>query len=266
MSGTLTGKEKYRTYTDDADWSNDGSGGATETNVNEAERWVSAIGGGALVAYGLTRRGWPGVLLALIGGTLVARGATGHCGMYQALGVNTNAIGRRKVNTDRAIKVEKNITINRPAEEVYRFWRNFENFPRFMKHVESVVVKDDRHSHWVAKAPLGMKVEWDAEIISEVPNQLIGWRSEGDGDVDNAGSVRFVRVADGGTEVRVMLQYDPPAGLVGVAMAKILGEEPEQQVQEDLARFKQVMEAGQSQAGSQSASQQAGGSPPWKAS
>jgi uncharacterized membrane protein len=264
MSATLTGKDKYRTYKDDADWSK--SSGARETNVNESERWVSAIGGGALVAFGLTRRSWPGLLLALIGGTLVARGATGHCGMYQALGVSTSDLGRRKVNTDRAVKIEKSIIINRPAEEVYRFWRNFENFPRFMKHVESVVVKDDRHSHWVAKAPLGMKVEWDAEIISEVPNQLIGWRSEGTGDVDNAGSVRFMRAPDGGTEVRVMFQYDPPAGLVGVAMAKILGEEPEQQVQEDLARFKQVMETGQAAGGSQSVGQQSAGPQPWKAS
>jgi uncharacterized membrane protein len=261
MSGTLTGKEKYRTYKDDADWSKRKSGGAREVNVNELERWISAIGGGALVAYGLTRRSWPGLILGLIGGTLVARGATGHCGMYQALGVSTNDLGRRKVNTDRAVKIEQSITINRPAEEVYRFWRNFENLPKFMKHVESVVVKNDRHSHWVAKAPLGMKVEWDAEIISEVPNQLIGWRSEGSGDVDNAGSVRFMRVADGGTEVRVMLQYDPPAGLVGVAMAKILGEEPELHVQEDLARFKQVMETGQGQAGTQSVGQPTGPQP-----
>jgi uncharacterized membrane protein len=166
--------------------------------------------------------------------------------MYQALGVSTTNVGRRKVNTDRAVKVEKRITINQPPEQVYRFWRNFENLPRFMKHVESVQVKDNRHSHWVIKAPLGMSVEWDAEIISEIPNELIGWRSEGHGDVDNAGSVRFERSADGrGTDVIVMLQYDPPAGLVGVAMAKILGEEPEQQVEEDLRRFKHVMETGE---------------------
>jgi uncharacterized membrane protein len=115
-----------------------------------------------------------------------------------------------------------------------------------MKHVESVEVKDERHSHWIVKAPLGMKVEWDAEIISEIPNELIGWRSEGNGDVDNAGSVRFHPAPNGqGTEVRVMLQYDPPAGLIGVAMAKILGEEPAEQIEEDLRRFKQVMETGE---------------------
>lgn len=244
MAGTLTQKKKYRTFTDDIDWSR-GLQKAGHTNVNDTERWASVIGGGALSAYGLSRRGWPGLILALIGGVLVYRGATGRCSIYQALGVSTSDIGRRKVHTDRAIKIEQSITVDRPPDELYRFWRNFENFPRFMKHVESVEVKDDRHSHWIVKAPLGMKVEWDAEIISEIPNELIGWRSEGNGDVDNAGSVRFLQAPNGrGTEVRVMLQYDPPAGLVGAAMAKILGEDPKDQVKEDLRRFKQVMETG----------------------
>jgi uncharacterized membrane protein len=242
MAATLTGKEKYRTYTDDIDWSRNLRHGSPR-NVNETERWVSAIVGGALSAYGLSRRSWPGLILAAIGGALVSRGALGHCLLYRALGVSTTDLGRRKVHTDRAVKVEQSIIVNRPADELYRYWRDFGNLPRFMKHVESVEVKDDRHSHWIVKAPLGMKVEWDAEIISEIPNELIGWRSEGNGDVDNAGSVRFQSVPDGqGTEVRVMLQYDPPAGLVGVAMAKILGEEPAAQVEEDLQRFKQVME------------------------
>jgi uncharacterized membrane protein len=245
MAATLTRKQKYRTYMDDIDWSRNLQKGS-QRNVNDTERWISTVGGAALTAYGLSRRSWPGLVLATIGGVLVSRGALGHCLLYQALGVSTTDLGRRKVNTDRAVKVEQSIIVNRPADELYRFWRNLGNLPRFMKHVESVEVKDDRHSHWIVKAPLGMKVEWDAEIISEIPNELIGWRSEGSGDVDNAGSVRFHSVPNGqGTEVRVMLQYDPPAGLVGVAMAKILGEEPAVQVEEDLRRFKQVMETGE---------------------
>jgi uncharacterized membrane protein len=239
MAVTLTGKEKYRTFTDDIDWSR----GRGRVNVHEAERLASAIGGGVLVAYGLLRRTLPGLSLAALGAALVYRGATGHCSVYQALGANTNEVGRRKVHTDRAIKIEKNITINRPAEDLYRFWRNLENLPRVMKHLQSVVVKDDRHSHWVAKAPLGLKVEWDAELISEIPNELIGWRSVGMGDVDSAGSVHFEAApGDRRTLVRVILQYDPPAGLVGAAIAKILGEDPEGQVEEDLGRFKQLME------------------------
>jgi uncharacterized membrane protein len=243
MPGTLTGKEKYRTYTDDIESNRVRQGGtASGMNVSEPERWVSTIGGGALTAYGLSRRSWTSAILALMGSALVYRGVTGHCSVYGALGANTRAIGRRKVNTDRAAKVENSVTINRPAEELYRFWRDLTNLPRFMKHVESVLVKDNRHSHWVVKAPLGMTVEWDAEIISEIPNELIGWRSVGSGDVDHAGSVRFEPAGSRGTTVKVMLQYDPPAGPVGVAFANILGEDPGHQIEEDLQRFKEVME------------------------
>src|SRR5205085_9073547 len=148
---------------------------------------------------------------------------------------NTNNIGRRKLRTDRAVKVEQSITVNRPPEELYRFWRNFENLPRFMSHLKHVKVIDDTHSQWSVKAPAGMTVTWDAEIINEKPNEIIGWRSLEGADVDNAGSVHFTPAAGGrGTNVRVILQYDPPGGIVGALMAKILGEEPEQQIEEDL--------------------------------
>ena len=249
MAATLTGKEKYRTYTDDMDLSRTHENSVRNMNVGQPERWVSIIGGGALTAFAVSRRSWPAAILALIGGALLYRGATGHCPVYQAIGANTRNIGRRKVNTDRAAKVERSLTINRPPEELYRFWRDLANLPRFMKHVESVQVKDNRHSHWVVKAPLGMTVEWDAEIISEIPNELIGWRSVGSGDVDHAGSVRFEPSANGqGTHVRVMLQYDPPAGPVGVAFANILGEDPGHQIEEDLYRLKEVMETAKSSA------------------
>ena len=135
--------------------------------------------------------------------------------------------------------------------EVYRFWRNFENLPRFMDHLESVAVIDEDRSHWVAKAPAGTKVEWDAVIHNEIEDELIAWRSLPGSEVNNAGSVHFEPTADGrGTEVRVILSYDPPAGKVGAAVAKLLGEEPSQQVEEDLRRFKQVMDAGETANGS----------------
>jgi uncharacterized membrane protein len=140
------------------------------------------------------------------------------------------------------IKVEHTITVNRPREEVYHFWRQLENLPRFMDHLESVTVLDEDRSHWVAKAPAGTKVEWDASIQDEIENELIAWRSLPGSDIDNAGSVHFLPAGEG-TEVRVVLSYDPPAGRVGAAVAKLLGEEPEQQVEQDLRRFKQVMEA-----------------------
>ena len=242
MTPSLTGKEKYETYTEDIDRAKrDSSNG--KANVNLAERWLSAIGGGALTAYGLSRRTWPGLLLAALGGTLLYRAVSGYCAVYGAMGAGTNDIGRKKLRTDRSIKVAKTIRINRPADELFRFWRDLANLPRFMRHLESVTVKDDTHSHWVVKAPLGMTVEWDAEIISEKRNELIGWRAVGSGDVDHAGSVHFRALPRGhGTEVRVRLQYDPPAGLMGAAVAKILGEDPEREVEEDLRRLKEVME------------------------
>ncbi|HEX5580384.1 MAG TPA: SRPBCC family protein, partial [Gemmatimonadaceae bacterium] len=139
----------------------------------------------------------------------------------------------------------ESVTILSPREEVYEFWRDFQNLPRFMRHLESVRVLDDRRSHWVARAPAGRTVEWEAEIVEDRPNELIAWRSVAGADVDNAGHVRFSDAPGGrGTEVTVALRYDPPAGKLGAAVAKLFHEEPGQQVEEDLRRFKQVMETG----------------------
>lgn len=144
---------------------------------------------------------------------------------------------------NRTIRV---ITINRSPEEVYQFWRDFQNLPRFMSHLESVHVIDEKRSRWVAKAPAGTSVEWDAEIIEDRPNQLIAWRSLEGADVDNAGTVSFNPAPGGrGTEVSVELEYNPPGGALGAGIAKLFGEAPEQQIKGDLYRFKQVMETGE---------------------
>ena len=218
-------------------------------NVGDAERWASVLGGGALAVYGLTRGNLPGVALALLGASLVYRGTTGHCYAYDAAGISTAPAESDNPNISvpagRGIKVEKSLTINRPVEELYRFWRNFENLPRVMSHLESVDDMGDR-SHWVAKGPAGTTVEWDAEVYNEKENELIAWRSLDGADVDNAGSVHFKAAPAGrGTEVRVVLKYDPPAGVVGSTIAKLFGEEPAQQIDEDLRRFKSLMEAGE---------------------
>jgi uncharacterized membrane protein len=224
-------------------------GAGRGVNVGGVERWASALGGGALALYGLTRGNWGGVVLALIGGTLVYRGATGHCDLYQAIGINTAETSTNpiiSVPADRGVKVEKSVTINRSPAELYTFWRNFENLPRFMNHLESVKVTSPERSHWVAKAPAGTSVEWDAEIYNEKENELIAWRSLEGSDVDNAGSVRFEPATGGrGTVVRVSLKYDPPGGIIGAAVARLFGESPAQQIDEDLRRFKQLMETGE---------------------
>jgi uncharacterized membrane protein len=142
--------------------------------------------------------------------------------------------------------IRKSITINRPAEEIYAFWRNFENLPRFMNHLKSVTTSIDGRSHWVAKGPMNTQVEWDAEIINEVPNQLIAWRSLPGSAVTTAGTVRFERATGGrGTVVRVDLQYRPPGGAIGATIAKLFGESPEKQIAVDLHRIKQLLETGE---------------------
>jgi uncharacterized membrane protein len=147
---------------------------------------------------------------------------------------------------ERAVHVRKAITIGRPAEELYQFWRNFENLPRFMRHLESVQVIDERRSHWKAKAPFGRTVEWDAEVTEERPNERLAWRSLEGADVPNYGSVTFEPAPGGrGTTVKVDLRYEPPGGVIGATLAKLFGEEPRQQVQEDLRAFKQLMETGE---------------------
>jgi uncharacterized membrane protein len=217
-------------------------------NVNDQERWVSGLGGGVLTLYGLRRGGWGGLLFALAGGGLLYRGITGHCDVYAALGLNTAQPRSQtaSVHQGEGIKVEKSVTINQPAERLFQYWRNFENLPQIMQHLEAVQVLNEQRSHWRAKAPAGMTVEWDAEIITEEPNRLLGWRSVGDAQIPNAGSVRFDPLPnDRGTIVKVALSYEPPGGKLGAWLAKLFGEEPEQQVADDLRRFKQMMEAGE---------------------
>jgi len=176
----------------------------------------------------------------------VYRGLSGHCNVYGSLGVSTAERHGpfTSVPAGQGVKVERTVTINRPAEDLYRYWRNFENLPSFMRHLESVTVNGNR-SHWVAKAPLGMSVEWDAEVHTDRRGEVISWRSLDGSEVDTAGSVHFTPAPGGrGTEVRVVLKYDPPAGTVGATLARWLGEAPEQQIAEDLDSFKRLMEAG----------------------
>ena len=222
---------------------------ANEINVAQPERWLSVITGSALAAYGLKARSAGGLLLAGVGGMLVWRGATGHCPVFGALGVSTAGEHQGQqvsVPYGRGIQVEKSVTIKADPEQLYAFWRNFENLPRFMENLEEVEVIDEKRSHWVAEGPAGFSVEWEAEIINEVPNELIGWRSIDGSQVDNAGSVHFKPAPGGrGTEVKVVLRYDPPGGKVGAAISRLFGEDPEWQVQEDLRRLKMLVETGE---------------------
>jgi len=144
------------------------------------------------------------------------------------------------------VQVTAALTVRRDRDELYALWRNFESFPDFMIHLEDVRATGEKTSHWKARGPLGMTVEWDAEIIEDVPGERISWRSVEGSKVDNSGSVRFVQAPAGqGTEIHVDMHYSPPAGAVGATIAKIFGEEPAIQLKDDLRRFKQIVETGE---------------------
>jgi uncharacterized membrane protein len=210
-----------------------------------------------LAAWMWSRVGGDAMDLALLGAALKSRrssqgkvvAATAAVAGVTALDLICSLqLSRRDgaASRSRAIRVAQAITINRSPEEVYRFWRDFQNLPRFMKRLESVQATGDKRSHWVAKAPAGTTVEWDAEITEDRPNELIAWRSLEGADVDNVGSVRFERAPGGrGTVVKVNMQYSPPAGAIGAGVAKLFGEDPEWQIKNALRRFKQLMETGE---------------------
>jgi uncharacterized membrane protein len=218
-------------------------------NLSDVERWASIAAGAGLAAYGLSRLKSNGWLYAGLGGLLLRRGVTAHCDVYEAVGVNTAGTAddtRAALRGPRGVNVLESVTINRPIEQLYRFWRNLENLPQFMRHLEAVDKVTDTISHWRAKGPAGRIVEWDAEIFNEIPNKLIAWRSLEGADVVSAGSVNFDSAAAGrGTRVTVHLQYSPMGGNMGAAIARLFGADAETQIREDLRRFKQLLEAGE---------------------
>jgi uncharacterized membrane protein len=225
--------------------SNSTGANGSGVNVSGIERLACAITGGALAAYGLRRRSAGGLILTLAGAALLHRGSTGHCNTYQALGISTAKTSEHDAGVARDVHVEKSIIIDKSPEELYSFWRDFENLPRFMDHLESVNSVGLNRWHWVAKGPIGTRPEWDAEIYNEKPNELIAWRSL-DGTITNAGSVHFEPASgERGTQVKVVLNYNAPGGKISALLAKLFGQEPGQMIEEDLRRLKQILETGE---------------------
>jgi uncharacterized membrane protein len=215
-------------------------------NVGEVERWGSAFAGGLLLVRGVERGRLPGLILAGLGASLLYRGFTGHCSVYDKLGMSTRTSGQSLgVPAKTGFKFEQSITINKPAQELYEYWRQLSNLPRIMQHLESVTESGNFKSHWVAKGPMGIRVEWDAEVHNEDPGRLIAWRSMPGGQVDTAGSVHFEERGSNSTEVRVSLKYNPPGGKLGANLAWLMGSSVENEVASDLRRFKQAMENGE---------------------
>ena len=224
------------------------TGPTTQINLKRHERVISMLGGAALALAGAVKRGWVGLGMGLAGGGLLMRGATGQSMLLRLLGKNravVDSAARVAVPHDQGVRVEDSIVIERGANELYSFWRDFTHLAQFMPHVKTVEVYEGNRSHWVVEGPAGAPVSWDAEIVNDVPDELIAWRTVSGSVVDHAGSVRFQPApGGGGTLVRVVFEYAPAGGAVGAAVARLFGRAPEQQVPEALQRLKAMMECG----------------------
>lgn len=218
-------------------------------NISQTERVISVIGGGILTGMALRKPSAGSIALAAAGSELLRRGITGHSLLFEAAGVRTapkgQGAGTTSVPYELGVRVDRSVTINKPRHEVYLFWRDLTNLPRFMKHVESVAVDGER-SHWTVRAPAGRTVSWDAVIHNEIQDELLAWRTLPGAQVDHAGSVTFKDAPGGrGTELKIALQYNPPGGVISAVLSQLWGEEPTQQIEEDLRRLKQLLEAGE---------------------
>jgi uncharacterized membrane protein len=219
--------------------------GARYTSVGAAEKSLALGLGAGLLLVAASRRSAIGACLALSSAPLLYRGITGRWpdvinGHSQPDSTKTALGGRRGVHVRESVRLEV------PVADVYRFWRRLDNLPRFMTHLIRVTETPGGHSHWVAAGPAGLAVEWEAEVINEIENKVLAWRSLPGSDVVTAGSVNFDAARGGrSTQVSVHLQYAPPAGKAGALVASLFGHEPSQTVREDLRHFKQLLEAGE---------------------
>ena len=212
-------------------------------NVNTVERAVSVVAGAALLGLALKQRRYFGPA-ATTGAGLLARGASGYCPVNHAIGRGREAGDTREVlGGPGGTHLQSSVMIHRPAFELYRYWRQLENLPAFIRHLESVEEFERGRSHWVLRGPAGTRVEWDAEIVNEIEPDLIAWRTLPGADLVSAGSVRFRPHSRERTEVLVKMQYEPPAGAIGNAVAWLSGYRPASELRDDLERFKLLAEA-----------------------
>jgi uncharacterized membrane protein len=219
---------------------NSSTGGKLSVNVGKIERIASIIAGSALLFKGLKNEDkTSGIAMALTGGYMLFRGSTGHC-------VGYSVAGKKKLpDTVKNINIMTKLTVNRPRQEVYDFWRKLSNLPLFMEHLKTVDVIDNKRSHWVAKVPghLG-EIEWDAEVVKEIDGELLGWNSLPHATVNNAGKVEFRDADENGTEITVLITYRAPFGDVGEGIASMLNPVFKKMITKDVNNFKRYIEAG----------------------
>ena len=221
--------------------------GAPRTNVGKNERILSVLGGGALAALGLRRKGVQGTILGLAGATLVHRGVTGYCQLYAALGIDRSHDAARpgKPDPDAGFRGSARTAIQRPARELYDYWRDFTTAPRFRDAVTRVEILDENTSRWTGAGPMGRSFQWTSRLTDDRPGEYIAWESIEPSDIPNRGSVRFTPFGDGTqAEVHYTLEIDPPGGVVGQAILGLFHSMPQAMLEDDLRRFRELMEAG----------------------
>lgn len=211
-------------------------------NVGTLERWISILGGGTALGEGLRRRGFIGILLSMVGSYLLFRGFSGNCLLYRRLQIDTTRADDGGLWGQNLVHVQTRVSVQQPRETVYRYWRNLENLPTFMRHIRSIQV-DGNRSHWVARTPLGLRLHWDSQITQDSPNERLTWRSMAGSQVDSRGEIRFRPTVNGGTEVDVDMYYRPPGGAVARMLANLLGGISERMVRHDIERFREFIES-----------------------
>jgi len=252
--------------------------GRQQMNVGQLERQLSVAAGAALLLYALINRSRTSLITAPLGAALIWRGQAGHCPVYEAMNINTaqpqstgqgNGAGQsygygqrnggvqqipiqqqgnqqQSVQHQGSIEIKRSVTINKPPQELYDFWRKLENLPQFMHHLERVEETGEKSSHWQAKIAGGIPVAWDAEITEDAPGRRIAWRTKPDSQVQQVGMVEFKEATGGrGAVVDVAILYTPPGGIIGETFGRLLNGVTAEQVKNDISRFKSLMETGE---------------------
>jgi uncharacterized membrane protein len=234
------------------------------TNLGRWER-IGSVAAGAGLMYMATRQPRLRRGGQMLGAGLVVRGVTGKCAVKRALVGDASERNdtRRQLGGPAGIHVRESIIVSRPADEVYRFWRDYDNLARFLEHVERVDDLGAGRSHWVVRGPGGVRYEWDAETIADEPGERIAWKSVGDADVVSAGSVVFRPLGSEQTQIAVHFQYAPPGGTVGRGLAAMFGQDPNTQVRADLGRLRFILEGRTDASAAVPALTTDGGHQPW---
>ncbi|MFL5386076.1 MAG: SRPBCC family protein [Longimicrobiaceae bacterium] len=218
-----------------------------DVNVGKGERLASLVGGAGLAALGARRKGIGGALLGLAGAALLHRGATGHCYVYQALEMDTASGAPERgvaAENEPGVSVNASVTVSRPPDEVYALWRDVERAPRYMDRISRVEVLDETRSRWTATGPMGRSWSWESEVVEDRPGELIAWESLPGAELPNRGWVQFAPAGSDGrqTEVRYFVEFDPPGGVIGDAIASAFHDAPRDMIRGDLRRFRQYAE------------------------